>query len=140
MTTVNEKVLVLDDLEFFNEPTTRPAYPYVTISKLGALVFNSHFCRINSKKLKDKTHVKMGYSRKNNAILVCFLQENEVDNSFSPFKINHIAKSYAVSFSARSFFRKNSIKLDDISGRYEVYFEKILEKEHFLIKLNDERD
>lgn len=124
-----------DDLEFFNNPTSRGVNPYVTITKLGAIIFNANFCRTNDKKINNKTYVKVGWSQSNFSIVIKLLEDNEIKREFSVFKINRPSGTDAINFSCRTFFKKNFLSTHDTNGRYEAVFEKISSDDFIIIRL-----
>lgn len=122
----------LDGFEFFKGKNNRLTVPYISIDKRGTISFNSEFVRQSKEILKNR--VAIGFSKENNCICVLFLDEMDINTSWTSFKIVNNTNSRAISFSARSFFNSHIINTQEISGRYEFTYDS--ESQAIIINLD----
>jgi hypothetical protein len=140
------KVEEFNDLEFFKYKGSYECKNFVYVSKKGTIRFSAGFVVENIDRMKDKTHVKLGYSKTNKALTFQFIESKDIDGSFTPMKLSKRTKDNALSspgtcFIAISLFKANSIDLTAVSGRYKATYESILNYGKFYVirleKLND---
>ena len=110
------------DFEIFtNVRTKKTDHAFISIAKHGTATLNSAFMAKNHEQMKGKTHVKLGYSRSNNAIAIEFTDD---DKDQASIKLTRTKKSNC-SFAIRSFVNHYGLNLEKIAGRYELDVEPI---------------
>jgi len=121
--------------------------PLVRITKRYALVLSANFVRKNKQKFEEKTHLRMSYSKSNNAIIFKIIEEanNTKRSSDGKMKISRIGKRSEnsegnLSVYMESFMKSNEIDLNKSIGKYTAEISEILGEEAFVIYLDSKLD
>lgn len=132
------RVEEFSDIEFLKYKGSYTGENFIYISKKGLISFSAGFVRENLDRMKDKTHVKLGFSKSNNAITFRFVESKDIDGTFTPCKLINPSKENEFSargrnFMALSLFKANSIDLAAVTGRYQATYESILNHGKFYV-------
>lgn len=107
-----------DDVEFLIRKGARVANPKVTLTDHHTILFNAAL--YHRAKLEGKTHVRIGYSEKKNAIVFDFTEDPKAEGAF-----RLIPRRNTASTGCRSFFNAYDLDAKKIAGRYIPHKERI---------------
>jgi len=107
-----------DDLDIFRAAGMRIGESYVRITKSSTFLFSSGF--MHEAKLKDISHVVLGYSIKKKAIIFQFTSDAK-----APGAHKVVQRSNNGSCGSRSFFNYYFLKPQELEGRYIPKNEKV---------------
>ena len=128
---------MFDDLVYYNPDGKNTSLSFISIHNNGVISFSKKIVRKNKDYIKNKTHVKVGYSRNNRAIIINFIEECDFNETYTPYKIFSNTKRYGMFIAPQKFLKSFGINQIDVKGRYEVTLESIPNYgDCFVIRLN----
>lgn len=123
-----------DDLETFEDVGLRLGKPYVAIDAIGIFRLNSSFKHHARVLLKGQTHIKLSYSKKNQAIVFEFTDDA---NERGAIKMTGRGN---ISISARSFFSYHGLIPADLKGRYVPQLLKVPKKGNCWVVFHEKKN
>jgi len=107
-----------DDIQVFTAKGARIGEPKVTILETAQILFNAAFVHLAD--ISKKTHVVLGYSAANRAIIVQFTSDEQ-----APGALKIVKRSGGASVGTRSFFNFYFLKPRGLAGHYSPKKERI---------------
>lgn len=106
-----------DDLEIFTSKGARLGKALVTIIPTAAFIFNAGF--IHKAKLRQYTHVILGYSELKRAVIFDFGTDEKAKGALT------LTKNGNISVGSNAFFKYYFLDPSDLRGKYEPQQEKL---------------
>lgn len=113
------------DIKTFEEKGSRAHKSFITISERNSITLSSGFVRQAEQQILNMTHVVLGFSEANNAIIFHFIND---DNSPEALKISptpDVKKKGNSTIASKSFFSYFSIDAKKYAGKYEAFLEDV---------------
>ncbi len=106
------------DIKIFEAKGARIGEPKVNILASAQILFNAGF--VHTANISDKTHVILGYSAANRAIIFQFTSDGQ-----APGALTIVKRSGGASVGTRSFFNYYFLKPRAVAGHYIPKKEKL---------------